>query len=386
MSEKTQEKTAAANSEFVNQVSSFFPNTITEIDPGLVRAIAEDDPRLDHTKNPKMKAEFENLYENIKINGQIEPGLVYPMPDGKYVVIAGLQRLKAVRALKRDGSKPHIKYLARVADPKLVHVDQLIVACATNAARVAQTPLQEAYWIVQLLNSNGGNASEVARRVGVDEKTVRNARTLITGATPSMQKAIEIGAIKPTTALNIIASTKNDEKQQVAKAEAAIKAFEEQDAPKDKKKGEPAQKKAISGAELEGRTPSHAKLRRVIAAKGTPPQVANVLQWVVGDISTEALKTASPWFLKVDSELAAEDKAKADEAAKKAAQKEAEAKERHAAKMKREAEKAAKKEEEAKLTPEERKKRKLEAQLAKLSSEGKTASSMAAKPKDKPKK
>lgn len=371
---------------FQNNIARMFSDEVVYLDPSKIRAIREDDPRL--------KAEIPpSFIENIRVNGQIEPGLVYKLPteDGSelYAVIAGLQRLRTIRMLNREGANR--LYAARVADPSMTDLNQLVVACATNEARVAQTPMQKAYWLVRLLDGCNGNNSAVARRAGVDEGTVRNARTLIEKATPSLQKAVETGAVAVTTAVNIIKDAKGDDAKQVAKAEEALRKFDEKANAKPGEK--PPKKTSISASEIEAKKPSAGRLKRLIALKGVPAQVASVIQWIIGEVSADALAAAVPWFGAANAELAAEDAKAATEAAEKAKQREAEAEERKKKAADKKAEKERLKAEEAALSPEEReqraaerKRQKLLAELEKLSASGKTASSVAAKTKPPAKK
>lgn len=381
-------KESNATSPFPNgKIADYFSSTeVKSIDPSLIHPLREDDPRINRAL-PKL------FVESIERDGQLNPVLLYPKGDGTFACISGLQRKKAIALLRRKQGNGGLAVKALVADPTLGDLGQLIAAVAANDRVVPQTGIERAFYIVQGLDDCGGNQSELARRMGVDEGTVRNARLLVEQSTPELMKAVNQGVIADTTALKIVKETKdNPEKQKEVVAEVLKKAEEKaqaQEPSADGKKPEKVQPAKISAAELLDQKPNVARIKRVIEAKGTPKAVAEALQWATGEITTSVFAATQAWFNKVQAELAIEDEKAAKEAQEKAKAKQSAARDREANKAERDAEKAkrkaekdAEKERMAAMSPTElaeyqknKKEAKLRAELAKLQEQGKTASS-----------
>jgi hypothetical protein len=329
----------------VKDIAHFFGTEVQEIDPGLLMSIDADDPRA------KRKVK-QNFLENIRENGQLVPGLVYPDGEGKFFVIAGTQRANAIRQLKREGKA--IKFKALVADQKLVSVGQLTALIAVNEAVVPMTGMEKAFWIVKLQKATNASNSEIARRIGVDEATVRNAKLLI-ASTDQMKQAIDDGIITETTALGILKETKDNVEAQVKKVNEARKKYEEKQASlqvSDSKKKEP---KTLSAAELQDQKPTTGRLKRLAGAKGVPPAAALAFQLAAGEITHSDLKATAPWYATASAALDAEDAEKANAEKTKAETKEQEKARREAEKAAKKAEKDAEKARIAAMSEEEKK-------------------------------
>lgn len=322
-------QTQAAHSPFMDiPISQMFGSEVVSLDPGVCDAIREDDPRASRPL-------LDMFIENIHVNGQLHPGLVYPKGDGRFAVIAGLQRLRAIRELNRKGA--NLKFKVLVADTRLASLSQMVAATASNEAVMPTTVLERAYFLTNLLQDCNYNNSEVARRAGVDEGTVRNARLLVEKGSAALTQAVREGLLSETAAVQIIKDNKDNTAAQIKKVEEIKKKAEEKKAQGEKTK--------VTASEITNARPSLATIKKYIITKNIPTAIAAVLQWVVGEIATPEFAASTEWFRKSTIEIeeaeksisAQEEKVKRENA-EKAAQKKAE---REAAKAKKAAEKAA---------------------------------------------
>ncbi len=114
---------------------------------------------------------LKELSESIKRHGVVQPLVVTPVKDGKYILIAGERRwraaelagLKTVPAIIRDSHE----------------LEQLELALIENVQRVDLSPLEQAVSIERLHEQFSLSYDEIARRLGKATSTVNNTVRLL---------------------------------------------------------------------------------------------------------------------------------------------------------------------------------------------------------------
>lgn len=126
----------------------------------------EDQPRQHFDKQS-----LEQLAESLKQYGVIQPLVVTPLGDNKYVIIAGERRWRAAR----------IAGLKKV--PTVIRttkeLERLEIAIVENVQRVDLSPLEQAVSIERLHQQFNMTYEAVARRLGKASSTVNNIVRLL---------------------------------------------------------------------------------------------------------------------------------------------------------------------------------------------------------------
>lgn len=132
--------------------------------------------------------ELVELAESIRENGLLQPLVVRPAPgaEGRFELVAGERRLRAIRSLEWEDVAAVIR---EVSDETL-----LVLALVENLQREALNPLEEAEGYRTLADSFGLTQEEIAHSVGKDRSTVANMLRLL-GLPPSVRKLLEAGEL-----------------------------------------------------------------------------------------------------------------------------------------------------------------------------------------------
>lgn len=132
--------------------------------------------------------ELAELAESIRENGLLQPLVVRPTPgmDGRFELVAGERRLRAIRSL---GWEDVAAVVREVSDETL-----LVLALVENLQREALNPLEEAEGYRTLAETFDLTQEEIARSVGKDRSTVANMLRLL-GLPPSVRKLLESGGL-----------------------------------------------------------------------------------------------------------------------------------------------------------------------------------------------
>lgn len=150
------------------------------------------------------EAALAELAESIKRHGVVQPLVVTPVKDGKYVLIAGERRwraselagLKTVPALVRDHKE----------------LEQMEIALIENVQRVDLSPLEQAVSIERLHEQFSLSYDEISRRLGKATSTVNNTVRLLR-LPDAAREALAAGKISEGHARAILA-LKGDEQRQ----------------------------------------------------------------------------------------------------------------------------------------------------------------------------
>lgn len=238
------------------------------------------------------------LVDSIRNDGQLEPGIVYPTGDDRYLILAGVQRFKALKEL--GGNR---KFLAREAKPELGDLGAIWIQVTTNEIRTSDSLEQRARNIRRVMAATGDNVQQVATRFGVTAQSIRNALSLL-DATKPVKDLLTKGLISDTTAVRL-SRLEEDEQEKQAEKINKLAAKLGDGAKVATGQATSAKPKAVKITEqqLLSRKPS-GKLVAEIAAKADLGKEANTLiQWIVGELDTESMLSLVPAVRKVWAEL-----------------------------------------------------------------------------------
>lgn len=114
---------------------------------------------------------IEELSQTIRTHGVIQPIVVRELENGKYELIAGERRLRAVKKL----NLPTIPAIVR----SLNDAQAASIALIENLQREGLTAIEEAYAYQQLLQLHGLTQESLAQRLGKGQSTIANKLRLL---------------------------------------------------------------------------------------------------------------------------------------------------------------------------------------------------------------
>lgn len=161
------------------------------------------------------EGELDDLSASIAENGLLQPLVVRPSPaaDGRFELVAGERRFRAIRKLSWDD----VPVLIREVDDETL----LVLALVENLQREALNPLEEAEGYRTLADRFGLTQAEIAHAVGKDRSTVANVLRLLR-LPPSIRKLLSEGSLSMGHARALVAM-----EDDVRAAEIARQAVEE---------------------------------------------------------------------------------------------------------------------------------------------------------------
>ena len=157
--------------------------------------------------------ELAELAQSIKENGLLQPLLLRPAPKtpGKYELVAGERRLRAVQKL---GWKEVPAVTREVDDDAL-----LVLALVENLQREALNPMEEAEGYHVLMDNHGLSHAQIGRSVGKSRSTVANMVRLLQ-LPASVWKYVEAGSLTSGHARALLAL--DDQEEMAGLARKAI--------------------------------------------------------------------------------------------------------------------------------------------------------------------
>jgi len=155
--------------------------------------------------------DLRDLAESIREHGVLQPLLVSPESDGRYVLIAGERRWRAARLA---GLQMVPALVRQVSDPQ-----RLALALIENLQRADLTPLETAEAYRQLHEDFGLSHEEIARVVGKSRVAVTNTLRLLKLAEP-VRQALADGRISEGHARAILGL--NTPQSQIAVLQAVL--------------------------------------------------------------------------------------------------------------------------------------------------------------------
>ncbi len=123
------------------------------------------------TRRDFSEASLSELAESIKANGVLQPVVVRPAPDGRYLLILGERRCRASRVAGKTAVPAIIR---RVSDE---HAAEMTVV--ENLQRQDLNCLEQAEAYARLSRDFGLTQEEIGKRVGVSRESVSNYTRLL---------------------------------------------------------------------------------------------------------------------------------------------------------------------------------------------------------------
>lgn len=167
-------------------LGEYTDESVVENAPNL--QVSDIVPNARQPRREFSESSLEELASSISENGLLQPLLVrpYPKEPGKYELVAGERRLRAIKSLGWT-EVPAIK--KEVADENL-----LVLALVENIQRQDLRAIEEAEAYRVLAEDVGMNHSEIAKAVGKARSTVVNSLRLL-GLTPAIKAYLETGEL-----------------------------------------------------------------------------------------------------------------------------------------------------------------------------------------------
>ncbi len=178
-------------------------NGIREIEVALIEPNPFQ-PRMMFDENA-----LTELVDSIREKGVIQPILVRSVQDGRYQVVAGERRLRAV-------SKLGLKTIPAVVKEITSDEDMLEIALIENVQREHLNPIDLAMGYQRLIEECHLKQEEVARRIGKDRTTVANIIRLLK-LPPKIQDSLRKGEIREGHARALLSVTDKELQEEVWK-------------------------------------------------------------------------------------------------------------------------------------------------------------------------
>ncbi|MCL7384391.1 MAG: ParB/RepB/Spo0J family partition protein [Thaumarchaeota archaeon] len=155
------------------------------------------------TRSVLSDAEIEELAESIKVNNQLEPVIVRDMGDGRYELVSGFKRLKALEKLGR-----------KTAEAKVIECNDsqaLSISIDENLKRRDEHPFDVAKKISYMKNVLDLTGKQISQSIGREDSWV--SMMLKIGSIDPEAKRILAPSVRDLRVLYLIAMIENPEHQ-----------------------------------------------------------------------------------------------------------------------------------------------------------------------------
>lgn len=144
-------------------------------EPGRLRSVPVDavDPSPYQARRHFDPDELQRLADSIEENGLLQPPVVRPTDDGRYELIGGERRLRAVKLLGR--AKIEV-----ILEQDRDNAAAAVLSLLENTARTDLSAVEEARAFAALIDDFGLTHEMVAKRVGRSRSAVTNYLRLLT--------------------------------------------------------------------------------------------------------------------------------------------------------------------------------------------------------------
>ncbi len=192
----------SAKSKLGRGLDSLFP---TDFDPSLLLSnderiqklfIKDVSPNPDQPRRQFDETALNELAESIAQYGVLQPIIVMPAKEGKFVIIAGERRFRASKIAGLN----QIPAIVR----KKAEQEQLEIALIENVQRVDLSPLEQAVSIERLHEQFNMSYAEISHKLGKAIPTVNNIVRLLQ-LPQAAREALQSGHISEGHARSILA-------------------------------------------------------------------------------------------------------------------------------------------------------------------------------------
>ena len=141
-------------------------------------------PSIHQPRKRFSKQRIEQLARSIESQGVVQPLVVRPHPreHGRFELVAGERRLRALKLLGRDTAPVLVR---AITDGQLLEA-----SLVENLHREQLTPIEEAQAYRNLLDHHGYTQETLADRVGKERSTIANLVRLL-GLPPAVRQDLE---------------------------------------------------------------------------------------------------------------------------------------------------------------------------------------------------
>lgn len=178
------------------------------VDNGVVKEVVRVPARL-IDPGPNDRKEFDpeklrELAESIRDNGLAQPPLLRPKPDGRYEIVAGERRCRAMRLLEWE------TFPAMVEEMDDERASALMLA--ENVQRADLNPIEEAMAYQSRMERYGWSVPRVAREANVPESRVR-ARLPLLDLLVEFREMVKEGHLGVVLAAKVARLTPENQRQ-----------------------------------------------------------------------------------------------------------------------------------------------------------------------------
>lgn len=168
---------------------------------------------------------IDRLADSIEAQGQLDAAVVVPGEDGKYVLLIGHRRKRAVARIndaRSEGGEPLLR-LRAVVDR--TGADPLRKAAVSNIQREDFSPMDLALLIQRLRKDNGwegfSGAKKIASYLGVNAATITQHEKFL-GADPEIKDKLHLGVISAQSAFDLLGVKPEKRAEVLEKVEQAV--------------------------------------------------------------------------------------------------------------------------------------------------------------------
>ena len=221
-------------------LDSLFSENATDNEGAVTVSLNDIEPNKNQPRKEFDEESLSELADSISKHGLIQPIVVRPTIDGRYMIIAGERRWRACRIAGLD----KVPVMIKDTDDKTL----MELALIENLQREDLNAVEEALGYKALIDEYGLTQEEVANRMGKSRSAVTNALRLL-GLTEAELEALRRGTISAGHARALLScdDTELRQKMLIAAADgASVRELEKMAASSKKAKPQKTEKKETS--------------------------------------------------------------------------------------------------------------------------------------------
>lgn len=155
------------------------------------------------------QSHLDGLVQSIGETGLLNPIIVYPMESGKYRILSGHYRIRAVRRLRY-----------KMVLCRMVECDErfsYIIYCTSNLLTRGLSAIEEAYMISKLISETQFTMSEIGKLWGRSKSWVSRRAALLKHLAPKIRKEVGMGYLSPRIAQELTRLPQGNVQERVLK-------------------------------------------------------------------------------------------------------------------------------------------------------------------------